>query len=541
MFALGTAVLMATQAQSQVGVFKNFVGLQPTSPGTAQSGHVNVVGIVRAGGFSGNGSMLTNVDANLLGGNPASSFMPANPVPLSLSGSPSAPILSVNQLMGGEDGILSSSPSGNALYVTTVSGYGVNAIAGTGTAVEGSAGSGIGLRGSSNSASGFGVTASNTGGGYALSVGQKSRFFGELQLTGSGNLSIRAGEGVFAPITMQETDGAKIALNGGTPTAFNGISLVNGDIRIHNAIGSDSVGIGFGSGASYVERVQFTSASEMIFRPDNFSAPARISSPLDFWFFKDRDANNSFSDFSVFTNGPTIEQMRIQDGDEAATLFDGAVTANGINFAEGFKVHDPSLEPGDLVVNSGANWEYIGRSSQPYQAGVIGVISTKPAFVAGMSFNAEDAIDPALTRRRDEARRKGDFMLAKELTVQMRRKVEEAYRPVAFMGRVPVKVVGPVKVGDKLTASSIPGVAMAMTKGGHSIGIALEASAGGQTKVMAMIQPGLVAGPDVASNPTLIDEVKDLRSENARLRQTTEQLQARLDRLEQLIQSARGR
>ena len=49
---------------------------------------------------------------------------------------------------------------------------------------------------------------------------------------------------------------------------------------------------------------------------------------------------------------------------------------------------------------------------------------------------------------------------------------------IALVGRVPVKAStenGLIQVGDRLTASSIPGVAMKMTGSGQSIGIALEA------------------------------------------------------------------
>jgi fibronectin-binding autotransporter adhesin len=50
-------------------------------------------------------------------------------------------------------------------------------------------------------------------------------------------------------------------------------------------------------------------------------------------------------------------------------------------------------------------------------------------------------------------------------------------QPIALSGRVPVKVTsanGPIKSGDLLTASSIPGVAMRATKAGQTIGSALE-------------------------------------------------------------------
>jgi hypothetical protein len=136
-----------------------------------------------------------------------------------------------------------------------------------------------------------------------------------------------------------------------------------------------------------------------------------VDGPYDFHINKDFDNDDTDESHRFFTNGELIEQVRIEQNDEAATKFDGAVVANGIDFAEAFKVHDPTIEPGDLVINSGSNWEFVARSSQPYQGGVIGVVSTKPAFVAGMSFDAEDTIDPYLTQRRDQARRDKNYIL----------------------------------------------------------------------------------------------------------------------------------
>ena len=45
----GIAALLATQAESQVGPPKAFVALQASTPGSSQSGHLNVSGTVRAG------------------------------------------------------------------------------------------------------------------------------------------------------------------------------------------------------------------------------------------------------------------------------------------------------------------------------------------------------------------------------------------------------------------------------------------------------------------------------------------------------------
>ncbi len=60
---------MATTAKSQLGTPKNYVSLQPATPGTSQSGHINVTGTVLAGQHVGGGAGLTSLSAsNLLTG-----------------------------------------------------------------------------------------------------------------------------------------------------------------------------------------------------------------------------------------------------------------------------------------------------------------------------------------------------------------------------------------------------------------------------------------------------------------------------------------
>ncbi len=59
--AAGTGALLATTAQSQFGAPKAFVNLQPTTPGTSQSGHINVSGKVIASSFGGSGAEITGL------------------------------------------------------------------------------------------------------------------------------------------------------------------------------------------------------------------------------------------------------------------------------------------------------------------------------------------------------------------------------------------------------------------------------------------------------------------------------------------------
>lgn len=132
------------------------------------------------------------------------------------------------------------------------------------------------------------------------------------------------------------------------------------------------------------------------------------------------------------------------------------------DIAENIRVSDPSIAAGHLVVadpdfaaTAASPYERVAvtKSRVPYDAGLIGVVTSEP----GMLLNADaHAIDTG------EAS-------------------PGSTRPFVLTGRVPVTVStenGPIAVGDRITSSSVPGVGMKATKAGRVIGIALTAYAG---------------------------------------------------------------
>ncbi len=182
--AAGTAALLATTAQSQFGTPKNYVSLQPTTPGTSQSGHSNVSGTSKAGQFVGGGAGLSNVNADLLDGLDSSAFM-SSASPLIVSGTQNGlPVIrgSNASTAANSIGILgeitSTSPGSFSAGVSGVNlgtggfgigvwgsqnggGWGVTGVSVSGRGVYGSAtgGSGVstGVYGESASTSGTGV------------------------------------------------------------------------------------------------------------------------------------------------------------------------------------------------------------------------------------------------------------------------------------------------------------------------------------------------------------------------------------------------
>lgn len=115
------------------------------------------------------------------------------------------------------------------------------------------------------------------------------------------------------------------------------------------------------------------------------------------------------------------------------TTFSGtATTAKYADLAENYLSDEP-LDPGDVVIFGGRKEI---RSSERYaDPRIAGVISTNPAYL-------------------------------------MNSELDDSY-PVALTGRVPCKVVGPVRKGDVLTSSNIIGVAQALNRSDFEPGCVL--------------------------------------------------------------------
>jgi hypothetical protein len=192
------------------------------------------------------------------------------------------------------------------------------------------------------------------------------------------------------------------------------------------------------------------------------------------------------------------------------TLFD---------LAEYFPVADLTLGPGDVVALDPAGGERLIKATEPYQTLLVGVISEQAAFRMG--------------------------------------KGGSDTRLFSLEGRLPVKVSlenGQIAVGDYLTSSSTPGVAMKATRPGPVIGIALEAFGHGLPeevtrgaavgKILFFVHRGEHGAAEHMSRmqqdyeelraelDTLrSEELAALRAENAELALTVRALQAKLDGL----------
>ena len=200
--------------------------------------------------------------------------------------------------------------------------------------------------------------------------------------------------------------------------------------------------------ANFYYRVQFTS--------DGTNTP--VLDDIKVKYFDSDSVNfviDSFGRVGIGTTSPDVSLEVGTVGDATSTVrlrvhgsieASGAITPNtGSDIAERFLINsqcemeNTCPEVGDLV-SIGEN-QIIYKSLFPYDSKLIGIVSENPAITMGGGLDASGS------------------------------------RPVALAGRVSTKVSlenGAIEVGDPLTSSNQPGVAMKATEPGRVIGLALE-------------------------------------------------------------------
>ena len=158
------------------------------------------------------------------------------------------------------------------------------------------------------------------------------------------------------------------------------------------------------------------------------------------------------------------------------------ITTGAPDIAENYSTLDISLEVGDVLAVDPENPAFVIKSTKPYQSDLMGVFSWN-----------RSALGP------DE-----------ENSVQ-----------VALIGRVEVKVStenGEIKIGDALTSSSTPGVAMKATKSGRVIGMALEPYDGsGEENAILVFVNSHWLGNDLTATENSSGQIINYSAEQLRL------------------------
>jgi hypothetical protein len=151
-------------------------------------------------------------------------------------------------------------------------------------------------------------------------------------------------------------------------------------------------------------------------------------------------------------------------GGSVGLIAEGSVTGGGYDLAERYLVA-PGATAGDLLVFDPSTSTQMMRSpGVPYDSRLSGIVSTRPGLILGID----------------------------DGTI------------VALAGRVPTRVStinGSIAIGDPLTSSIYPGVAMKATQPGRVVGYALEAATATST-IEVFVHPGYEASSLLANDGT---------------------------------------
>jgi len=164
---------------------------------------------------------------------------------------------------------------------------------------------------------------------------------------------------------------------------------------------------------------------------------------------------------------------------------DGIYSSGGADVAEYYPVAGPvgaPLEPGEVVAFTGAGIT-VERAVAGAGERLAGIVSSAPGVVLGLTYTDEDEIG-----ENPEDLCAGDKLAAIRHEIQVNRRA-----PLALTGRVPCKVTaanGPIRPGDLLTASAVPGHAMKATEAGAVLGTALEGWTGGEGTILVLANLG---------------------------------------------------
>ncbi len=352
-----------------------------------------------------------------------------------------------------------------------VHGQGDTGVLGVGVA-QGSTGTGVLGRGE---ASGEGVWGRNT-------TGVAGRFDTNSSTT-SPQVLLEENADDYARLSFENTTAGKAWTVAGYPSATDANARLNlwyspiGDVM--SLTGSGKVGIGTSSpdeklvvyGGNTITRIAVdasgTGNTGIRLRQGGTArwSVATSGASGDFQIYEDDTGNNRLyikgdgsGNVGIGTNNPTTRL------DVAGTAAANIVQIRGgSDLAEKFDVVGKGApEPGTLLVIDDAHPGKLMASSQPYDTRVAGIVSGAGGIQAGLILHQDGVLD-------------GDT-------------------PVAVAGRVYVKAdasSGPIRPGDLLTTSSIPGCAMKATDRtqaqGAIIGKALSALDKGQGLVLVLV------------------------------------------------------
>ena len=300
---------------------------------------------------------------------------------------------------------------------------------------------------------------------FVRSFANNFHHFGDMLVNGQSNTAV---------LHLQDTKDAELILDADTNNNSGGEA--------------DQPAVIFRQDGGLVETVMGFQRSENSFSIENLYEFADINLRV-----KDTGVSGQMRDFN-FQNINSVGSVQDTEGRLTALgdwQIDGSVSSPAADLAEYYPLSG-SVEPGDVVTFVDDDL-HIAQADRSMDVRLAAVVSSKPGITLGMSYTDESQSFVAPSGISDEDRFIGDereFWIDRcvlhEIAVNQR-------APLALAGRVPVKVTsenGPIRIGDPLTVSSIPGHAMLATEPGAIVGTALQSWTGGEGKILILVNFG---------------------------------------------------
>jgi cytoskeletal protein CcmA (bactofilin family) len=161
------------------------------------------------------------------------------------------------------------------------------------------------------------------------------------------------------------------------------------------------------------------------------------------------DTEESTSTQNIFTITSDVtsnENLVFRITASGGVYSDAPYNSAGADYAEWFYTSDRGIRNGELVCIDVTRPNTVVRCTRDADPNVMGITSTRPAFIGNSISGAEGVIPPG-------------------------------YVLVGLIGQVPAMVTaenGPIRPGDQLTSSSIPGYARKANAGESTVGVALQ-------------------------------------------------------------------
>jgi len=316
--------------------------------------------------------------------------------------------------------------------------------------------------------------------GSSLRVDQGADIWGNLSVSGTTVLDGKVGIGTTAPETTLEVmgtmSGRRLSVSTSQTTSTGAIYLNmdgNGTGMLIDSEATNAPGLVIDMNAKSGSAPHLLFGYQGTFDTNLYRASGSTLATDDKLYLKALNADNresliidteettgSQNVFKVISDVVGDEDISFRVTADGHVYSDNAYASTGADYAEWFFTSQEDLKPGELVCIDLDRKNAVIRCPDAADPNVVGIVSTRPAFVGNTITGADGIPVPGTVL-------------------------------VGLIGQIPAKVIVEkglaIRTGDALTPASIPGYARRAQAGEPTVGVALEPLSAGQGSVSVLI------------------------------------------------------